>query len=160
MGINCPLVRQLPDDWFFVRDGKRVIDHGRYQLDFRNPEVRDACRRNDRTPRSRVRHRIPQDGLQYQRGSGNGHRLRFAGRRPARAQSRVSRLDEKRLSIAIQSSSLRIVRAAACGWTTRSFRFIASSPFPTRQTIVSMRSSLRLALPRLRLNRRPFGATL
>lgn len=40
MGINCPLVRQLPDEWFFVRDGKRVIDHGRYQLDFRNPEVR------------------------------------------------------------------------------------------------------------------------
>jgi alpha-galactosidase len=40
MGINSPLVRQLPDDWFFLRDGKRVIDHGRYQLDFRNPEVR------------------------------------------------------------------------------------------------------------------------
>ena len=40
MGINCPLVRKLPDDWFFLRDGKRVIDHGRYQLDFRNPEVR------------------------------------------------------------------------------------------------------------------------
>jgi alpha-galactosidase len=40
MGINCPLVRQLPDSWFFLRDGKRVIDHGRYQLDFRNPEVR------------------------------------------------------------------------------------------------------------------------
>ena len=40
MGINCPLVPKLPDDWFFLRDGKRVIDHGRYQLDFRNPEVR------------------------------------------------------------------------------------------------------------------------
>jgi alpha-galactosidase len=40
MGINCRLVRQLPDSWFFLRDGKRVIDHGRYQLDFRNPEVR------------------------------------------------------------------------------------------------------------------------
>jgi alpha-galactosidase len=40
MGINCPLARELPDDWFFLRDGKRVIDHGRYQLDFRNQEVR------------------------------------------------------------------------------------------------------------------------
>jgi len=40
MGINCPLVPKLPDEWFFLRDGKRVIDHGRYQLDFRNPEVR------------------------------------------------------------------------------------------------------------------------
>ncbi len=40
MGINCPLAREVPDDWFFLRDGKRVIDHGRYQLDFRNREVR------------------------------------------------------------------------------------------------------------------------
>ncbi len=40
MGIHCPLARQVPDDWFFMRHGKRVIDHGRYQLDFRNPAVR------------------------------------------------------------------------------------------------------------------------
>ena len=41
MGINCPLVKDLPDSFFFMRHGRRVIDHGRYQLDFRNPEVRD-----------------------------------------------------------------------------------------------------------------------
>lgn len=40
MGIHCPAADALPDDWFFMRHGKRVIDHGRYQLDFRNPEVR------------------------------------------------------------------------------------------------------------------------
>lgn len=40
MGINCPLASQVPDDWFFTRHGKRVITHDRYQLDFRNPEVR------------------------------------------------------------------------------------------------------------------------
>ena len=40
MGINCPLVKDLPDDWFFVRHGKKIIDHGRYQLDYRNPDVR------------------------------------------------------------------------------------------------------------------------
>lgn len=40
MGINCPLAKELPDSWFFMRHGKRVIDHGRYQLDFRNEEVR------------------------------------------------------------------------------------------------------------------------
>ena len=40
IGIHCPMAEQLPDDWFFMRHGKRVIDHGRYQLDFRNPEVR------------------------------------------------------------------------------------------------------------------------
>jgi len=40
MGINCPLARKVPDEWFFTRHGKRVIEHGRYQLDFRNLEVR------------------------------------------------------------------------------------------------------------------------
>jgi alpha-galactosidase len=40
IGIQSPLATKLPDNWFFLRDGKRVIDHGRYQLDFRNPHVR------------------------------------------------------------------------------------------------------------------------
>lgn len=40
MGIHCPIAKEKPDDWFFVRHGKRVIDHGRYQLDYRNPQVR------------------------------------------------------------------------------------------------------------------------
>lgn len=39
MGINCHLASKLPDDWFFCRHGKRVIDHSRYQLDYRNPDV-------------------------------------------------------------------------------------------------------------------------
>lgn len=38
-GINSPL-RTKPDDWFFMRHGKRVIDHSRFQLDFRSPDVR------------------------------------------------------------------------------------------------------------------------
>ena len=37
-GIHSPLISK-PDSWFFMRHGKRVIDHGRYILDFRNPEV-------------------------------------------------------------------------------------------------------------------------
>lgn len=41
MGTRCPMVRKLPDDWFFVRHGKRVYDRSRYQLDFRNPCVRE-----------------------------------------------------------------------------------------------------------------------
>ena len=41
MGINCPLAKIWPDDRFFMRHGRRVIDHGRYQLDFRNPDVRE-----------------------------------------------------------------------------------------------------------------------
>lgn len=40
MGTKCPLASRVPDDWFFTRHGKRIIDHGRYQLDFRNPAVR------------------------------------------------------------------------------------------------------------------------
>ena len=39
MGILCPLAKDLPDNWFFCKNGKRVIDNSRYQLDFRNPEV-------------------------------------------------------------------------------------------------------------------------
>ncbi|MCK9617746.1 MAG: alpha-galactosidase [Lentimicrobiaceae bacterium] len=37
-GINSPL-KSKPDNWFLMRHGKRVIDGGRYLLDFRNPEV-------------------------------------------------------------------------------------------------------------------------
>ena len=40
MGVNCPLAKEFPDECFFMRHGKRVIDHGRYQLDFRHPKVR------------------------------------------------------------------------------------------------------------------------
>jgi len=39
MGINCPMTSKVSEDWFFKRHGKPVIDHGRYQLDFRNPDV-------------------------------------------------------------------------------------------------------------------------
>jgi alpha-galactosidase len=39
MGVQCRLASMLPDNWFFTRHGKRVIDHSRYQLDFSNPEV-------------------------------------------------------------------------------------------------------------------------
>jgi alpha-galactosidase len=39
MGINNPRAASLPDEWFFRRHGIRVIDHGRYQLDFRHPDV-------------------------------------------------------------------------------------------------------------------------
>ena len=39
MGINCDLAKSVPDDWFFIRHGKRVYDRSRYQLDFRNPQV-------------------------------------------------------------------------------------------------------------------------
>ncbi|MBE7023957.1 MAG: alpha-galactosidase [Ruminococcaceae bacterium] len=41
MGIGCPLAEKFEDECFFMRHGRRVIDHGRYQLDFRNKKVRD-----------------------------------------------------------------------------------------------------------------------
>lgn len=44
MGTACGLASRLPDDWFFCRHGKRVINNKRYILDFRNPEVRKYCR--------------------------------------------------------------------------------------------------------------------
>lgn len=41
MGINCPILDRFSDDCFFMRHGKRVIDHGRYHFDFRNNQVTD-----------------------------------------------------------------------------------------------------------------------
>lgn len=39
-GFGTALARR-PDDWFLQRHGKRILDHSRYHLDFRNREVRD-----------------------------------------------------------------------------------------------------------------------
>lgn len=39
MGIRSETARRVPDDWFFCRNGKRIIAFSRYQLDYRNPEV-------------------------------------------------------------------------------------------------------------------------
>ncbi|WP_400246678.1 glycoside hydrolase family 36 protein [Niallia sp. JL1B1071] len=41
MGINSELANSLPDEWFICRHGKRIKDHSRYHLDFRNSEVRE-----------------------------------------------------------------------------------------------------------------------
>jgi len=40
MGVSCPILDQFDDSCFFMRHGRRVIDHGRYQLDFRSEKVR------------------------------------------------------------------------------------------------------------------------
>jgi alpha-galactosidase len=40
MTASCPAFAELPDDWFFVLNGRRIRSHGRYHLDFRNPAVR------------------------------------------------------------------------------------------------------------------------
>lgn len=40
MGVRCPMADQVPDDWYFKRHGEKVAYRSRYQLDFRNPEVR------------------------------------------------------------------------------------------------------------------------
>lgn len=41
MGVKCPKADKVPIDWYFTRHGKKVFDRSRYQLDFRNPEVRE-----------------------------------------------------------------------------------------------------------------------
>lgn len=45
MGIACPQAKTLPDACFFQRHGQRVIDHQRYQLDFRHPLVQEHADR-------------------------------------------------------------------------------------------------------------------
>lgn len=44
MGTQCALVEKVDKSWFFQRHGKAVLDRDRYQLDFRNPEVRSYTR--------------------------------------------------------------------------------------------------------------------
>lgn len=41
IGVRCPIINRFDDDCFFMRHGKRVIDHGRYQFDFRCKKVTD-----------------------------------------------------------------------------------------------------------------------
>ena len=40
IGPDSEIGKTLPEDWFFQIRGKRTIEHYRWQLDFRNPEVR------------------------------------------------------------------------------------------------------------------------
>lgn len=40
MGIHCPILDKFEDECFFIRHGKRVVNRGRYLLDFRNEKVR------------------------------------------------------------------------------------------------------------------------
>lgn len=39
VGVNSPLVQRLPDEAFFTRDGHRLTENGRHQLDLRQPAV-------------------------------------------------------------------------------------------------------------------------
>lgn len=39
MGIKCPAAKTLPPEAFFQRNGQYVVEHGRYQLDYRHPEI-------------------------------------------------------------------------------------------------------------------------
>ena len=39
VGVDCPIASQLPEEAFFQRDGERVIEVSRYQLDYRHPAV-------------------------------------------------------------------------------------------------------------------------
>ncbi len=39
IGVHSPVVDRLPADAFFARDGVRIVEHGRHQLDLRHPAV-------------------------------------------------------------------------------------------------------------------------
>lgn len=41
MGIHCKMAEKVPKEWFFQRNGIPVVERSRYQLDFRNREVRE-----------------------------------------------------------------------------------------------------------------------
>jgi alpha-galactosidase len=39
VGVDSPIADTLPADAFFQRDGQRIVESGRYQLDYRHPAV-------------------------------------------------------------------------------------------------------------------------
>jgi alpha-galactosidase len=41
VGLRSPVADLLPVDAFFTRGGERVVEHGRYQLDFSHPRARE-----------------------------------------------------------------------------------------------------------------------
>ncbi|KAL2812296.1 glycoside hydrolase superfamily [Aspergillus granulosus] len=41
VGVRSVVANQLPSEAFFQRDGQRIVEKGRYQLDFRHPAVRE-----------------------------------------------------------------------------------------------------------------------
>lgn len=57
-GTDNPAAGELPKDWLFCRNGKPVMDSGRYQLDFRNADVRENAS-------SIVKRVIEKYGLKY-----------------------------------------------------------------------------------------------
>ena len=40
VGVRSPMAERLPDDAFFCRRGRRVVEAGRYHLDLRHPAAR------------------------------------------------------------------------------------------------------------------------
>lgn len=40
IGVRSPIAERLPNEAFFMRSGERVVEHGRYQLDFSHPAAR------------------------------------------------------------------------------------------------------------------------
>ena len=39
VGVRSPMAARYPEEAFFSRDGRRIVENQRYQLDFRHPEV-------------------------------------------------------------------------------------------------------------------------
>ncbi len=39
VGVDSPIAQELPDDAFYQRRGVRIVENGRYQLDYRHPAV-------------------------------------------------------------------------------------------------------------------------
>lgn len=45
IGVRSVVANQLPEEAFFQENGQRVVEKGRYQLDFRHPAVRERLNR-------------------------------------------------------------------------------------------------------------------
>lgn len=157
MGIKCPLADQKPEDWYFIRHGKKVSDRSRYQLDFRNPAVREhAAGVIDRLVRDYHVGYIKMDyniepGVGTQIGADSfgegllGHERAYLGW--------LDGIFEKYPDLVIENCS-----SGDCGWITPCSPGTAFSPPRTRRTTSSIQPLRPMRLRLLHRNRRPFGA--
>lgn len=136
MGIRCDLAKKLPDDWFFVRHGKRVYDRSRFQLDYRNPAVR--AHMDEVVDRLVSEYGVGYIKTDYNIEPGIGTELSAdsVGEGMLKHErAYISWLDG--LFKRHPELSLRTAPAAASVWITACSPVAASSPQATRKTISS-----------------------
>lgn len=156
MGIKSPLADQVPEDWYFIRHGKKVSDRSRYQLDFRNPAVQKYA--SDVIDRLVRDYRVGYIKMDYNIEPGIGTEIgadSFGEGLLGHERAYLEWLEgifEKYPQLVIENCS-----SGDCGWTMPCFPATAFSLHQIRKTISSIPPLRPMRLRPLRRSRRPSG---